>query len=110
MSILKYLGICTNFGDYPYITDMLVDWAEFDEKKIDCFLLDDIGMLDFLLKFIDRTTFSRVLVYDIEEIDSLKNLKSFSNICRKYNLEWSIIRQDLHSDVAVEPDYLLKVV
>lgn len=107
---MKYLGISFDFGDYPYITDMLSDHARWFYKKIDCYLLADFDLIDTFFKFVDRTTYSRAIVYDIKELGSIENFKYFSKLCRSYNLEYSFLKQDIHSDVAVEPDYFLEVI
>ncbi|WP_162013681.1 hypothetical protein [Bacillus coahuilensis] len=70
----------------------------------------DFDLIDVFFKFIDRTTYSRVIVYDLKELGGWENFKYFSKLCRSYNLEFSILKQDIHSDVAVEPDYLLNVI
>ncbi|MBZ9536809.1 hypothetical protein KGR20_21860 [Cytobacillus oceanisediminis] len=107
---MRYLGITFDFGDYHYIADALEDHAKYFNKKSSMYLLDDIGLLESFFKFIDRTTFSRVILYDFKELGSWENFKYFSRLCRSYNLEFSILKQDIHSDVAIEVDYLLNVI
>ncbi|AIF45634.1 hypothetical protein [Virgibacillus sp. SK37] len=106
----KYFGVTFNFEEYNYVKHMLTDHASAFNKRINIFLLLNIDMLEIYISQIDRTLFDRVLIYDHEELGSWENLKQFSLICNKYNLEWSILKQDLHSDVPLELDYLLEIV
>lgn len=106
----RYLGVSTDFGEFPYLCESLKEYAEFDERHIDCYLLNNFGHFEDLIKVIDRTKYSRVVVYDLKELGGVENFKTFATLCFKYNWEYSIVKQDLNSDVDIPINYFFKVI
>ncbi|MCM3412840.1 hypothetical protein M3676_23105 [Metabacillus litoralis] len=78
-------------------------------KKIDVILLTEVNIIEEFLKE-NHEKYCRVIFYDYEEFNNIKQLQNVFGLCQHYNLELSIIKQDIHSDVAVELSYLLQVI
>jgi hypothetical protein len=106
----RYLGISTDFGEFPYLCDGLKAYAEFDNRHIDCYLLPDFSLFEELIKIIDITKYSRVMVYDLTELGGIENFKKFADLCLVYNWEYSIVKQNLHSDIDIPINYFLSVI
>ncbi|KUP08427.1 hypothetical protein Q75_02890 [Bacillus coahuilensis p1.1.43] len=105
-----YFGLTFNNDQFEDITESLQIHSQIVSKKMKMYLMASVDHLAFHLRFIDRTCIDRIIMYDFEEIGNWETLKEFSNVCKKYNINWSIIRQDIHSDVDVPLDYLTDVI
>ncbi|MGG4511977.1 hypothetical protein ABEP00_19565 [Heyndrickxia sporothermodurans] len=78
-------------------------------KKIDVILLTEVNIIEEFIKG-NHEKYCRVIFYDYEEFNNIKQFQYVFGLCQLYNLELSIIKQDIHSDVAVELSYLLQVI
>lgn len=98
-----YFGLTFNGEKYPEVKERLEEHARFFNKKLEMYLLVDLDILELYFKNIDLKTIDRVILYDYEELGSWEKFKKFSNLCREYDLEYSIIKKniDLHSDTEV---------
>ncbi|QJX64598.1 hypothetical protein HLK66_25060 [Niallia circulans] len=107
-----YFGLTFNGERYQEITERLQQHARFFNKKLEMHLVADLNLLELYLKSMDLTIIDRVLLYDYEELGSWENFKRFSNLCRRYGLEYSIIKKsiDLHSDVDVPIGYITEII
>ncbi|MEN2465640.1 hypothetical protein [Ornithinibacillus sp. JPR2-1] len=105
-----YFGITFNGERYTDIEKSLQIHADFFHKKLQMYLLVNVDLLELHLKFIDPKVIDRVLMYDYEELGSWGEFKRFSNICKAYGLEYSIIKQDIHSDVDIPLGYLTNII
>ncbi len=106
-----YFGLTFYSEKYPDVTERLQEHASFFNKKLEMHLMVDLNLLEIYFKSMDITIIDRVLLYDLEELGSWETFKRFSNLCRKYGLEYSIIKKsiDLHSDVDVPIGYLMDI-
>jgi len=89
-----YICISFNMKRYKDIEESLAVYSDSTNKNRKMFLLADINLLDLYLQFIDRSTIDRVLLYDNQELGNWDNFKQFSNLCKKYDLKYSIILKD----------------
>ncbi|MEZ7792193.1 hypothetical protein [Niallia circulans] len=107
-----YLGLTFNPEKYSDVTERLQEHASIFNKKLEMHLMVDLNLLEIYFKSMDLTIIDRVLLYDLEKMCSWEIFKSFSNLCRKYGLEYSIIKKsiDLHSDVDVPIGYLVDII
>ncbi|WP_156289881.1 hypothetical protein [Oceanobacillus salinisoli] len=107
-----YYGITFNVAKCQEITVKLQEHARFFNKKLEMHLVVDLSVLESYLKSMDLTIIDRILLYDYEELGSWDNFKRFSNLCKEYGLEYSIIKKtiDLHSDVDVPIGYLTDII
>lgn len=107
-----YFGITFNKERYSEIIERLKEHAGVFNKKLEMQLMVDLNLLELYFKAMDLTMVDRVLLYNYEELGSWENFKRFSTLCRKYGLEYSIVKksQDLHSDVEVPIDYLMDII
>jgi hypothetical protein len=107
-----YFGITFNGENYPDIKERLEEHAIFFNKNLEMHLLVDLNILEIYFKSMDLKEIDRVILYDYEELGSWEKFKQFSNLCRKYRLDFSIIKkcQDLHSDVDVPITYLTGII
>ncbi|WP_251398958.1 hypothetical protein [Metabacillus litoralis] len=105
----RYLGIITDECDLESYKESLRNFAARVNKKIDVILLTEVNIIEEFLKE-NHEKYCRVIFYDYEEFNNIKQLQNVFGLCQHYNLELSIIKQDIHSDVAVELSYLLQVI
>lgn len=105
-----YFGLTFNVENYEDITESLQIHSEIVGKKMKMYLMASVEHLEFHLKFIDRTCIDRIVLYDYKELGNWETFKKFSNLCKKYNIHYSICRQDLHSDIDVPLDYLTDII
>lgn len=107
-----YIGLTFKKERYPEITERLQKHAKLFNRKLEMYLMVDLNFLELHFKSMELAVIDRVLLYDYEELGSWKNFKRFSNLCRKYGLEYSIIKNtiDLHSDVDVPIGYLTEII
>lgn len=106
---MKWLGITTNLTTPNHSLTILKFYACGGGKWIDLVQLPDIRLLGNLLEFKGGRQYDRILIYDISELDSWKDLRKLSDICDKYGKDFTIVKQDLHSDVEVPIGYLTSV-
>lgn len=106
---MKWLGITTKVTDANHPLTILKYYACGSGKKIDLVRLADIRLLDNLFECKDERQYNRILIYDIDELNSWRDLKELSDICDRYNKDYTIVKQDLHSDVEVPIGYLTSV-
>lgn len=105
----RYLGIITDVSDLDSYKESMRNYAARVNKKIDVILLMESTLIE---EFINENheKYCRVIFYDYEEFNNIKQLQNVFMLCQHFNLELSIIKQDIHSDVAVELSYLLQVI
>jgi hypothetical protein len=104
----RYLGIITSITDLESYKESMKNFAARVNKKIDVILFSEIR---FIEEFINENheKYCRVIFYDYEELNNIKQLQNVFMLCQHHDLELSIIKQDIHSDVAVELSYLLQI-
>ncbi|TFB21444.1 hypothetical protein E3U55_09030 [Filobacillus milosensis] len=107
-----YIGLTFKRERYSEITEMLQDHARLFDRKLEMYLMVDLNLLELHFKSMDLAVIDRVLLYDYEELGNWENFKRFSNLCKKFGLEFSIIKKtvDLHSDVDVPIGYLTEII
>lgn len=105
----KYLGIITDDSDHESFKESMRNYAARVNKKIDVVLLTEVNSIEEFIRE-NHEKYCRVIFYDYEEFNNIKQLQNVFGLCQHYNLELSIIKQDIHSDVAVELSYLLQVI
>gem|GEM_PF-4275050 len=107
-----YFGLTFNKESYSEITLKLQEHANFFKRRLIMHLMVDLNILEMHFKSMDVKSIDRVLLYEYEELGSWENFKRFSNLCKKYGLEYSIIKKtvDLHSDVDVPIGYLTEII
>ncbi|SES89380.1 hypothetical protein SAMN05421676_10243 [Salinibacillus kushneri] len=105
-----YFGITFNKEHYVDIEERLKNHANFLNRELKMYLLVNIDLLELYIQFIDPKTVDRVLLYDYKELGNWEDFKRFSKICKKYGLEYSIIQQDIHSDVDLPIGYLTDII
>lgn len=105
----RYLGIITDECDLESYKESLRNFAARVNKEIDVILLTEVNIIEEFIKE-NYEKYCRVIFYDYEEFNNIKQLQNVFGICQHYKLEFSIIKQDIHSDVAVELSYLLQVI
>lgn len=105
----RYLGIITDESDLESYKESMRNFAAKVNKKIDVILLTETNTIEKFIKE-NHEKYCRVIFYDYEELNNIKQLQNVFGLCQDYNLELSIIKQDIHSDVAVELSYLLQVI
>ncbi|WNS75683.1 hypothetical protein RRV45_01135 [Bacillus sp. DTU_2020_1000418_1_SI_GHA_SEK_038] len=105
----RYLGIITDINDLESYKESLRNFAARVNKEIDVIFLKETKLIAEFIKE-NHEKYCRVIFYDYEEFNNIKQLQNVFRLCQHYNLELSIIKQDIHSDVAVELSYLLQVI
>ncbi|KYC96086.1 hypothetical protein B4102_3559 [Heyndrickxia sporothermodurans] len=103
-----YLGIIIDNNDHESFKESMRNYAARVNKKIDVIFLT----AEFIEQYIEENhkKYCRVLFYDYEEFNNIKQLQNIFMLCQHYNLELSIIKQNLHSDVSVELSYILQII
>lgn len=79
-------------------------------KQVDLTQIADVELLESLFEIRDVKQYDRVLFFSIRELHGWDELRYLVNTCNKYNIEWSFVREDIHSDVEVPVDYLTGVI
>ncbi|MBS4193719.1 MULTISPECIES: hypothetical protein [Bacillaceae] len=106
-----FLGVVFDLKKYNQYAESIKIHGDLFYKKTMVISLNDVSLLnEFLNMEKENNNIQRVIIYDYEEFRELKNFKIFENTCSKHRLEFSILRQDLHSDVPVELGYMLQVI
>lgn len=105
----RYLGIITDECDIESYKESMRNFAARVNKKIDVILLTETNIIEEFIKE-NHEEYCRIIFYDYEEFNNIKQLQNVFGLCQHYNLELSIIKQDIHSDVAIELSYLLQVI
>ncbi|KAB7668928.1 hypothetical protein F9279_12040 [Bacillus sp. B1-b2] len=90
-----YIGISFNMERYRDIEESLGVYSDILDKKLKMYLLADLNLLELHLQFIDKSSIDRVLLYDYKELGTWENFKQFSNVCKKYGVEWGIVKEDI---------------
>jgi len=105
----RYLGIITDECDIESYKESMRNFAATVNKKIDVILLTEVNIIEEFIKE-NHEKYCRVIFYDYEDFKNIKQLQNVFGLCQYYKLELSIIKQDIHSDVAIELSYLLQVI
>ncbi|PKG26161.1 hypothetical protein [Cytobacillus horneckiae] len=104
-----YLGFITDKNDHESYTESMNNYAKRVNKNIDVVFVKDNKFIEQLI-IENHEKYCRVLFYNYDEFSNIKQLQYIFMLCQSYNLELSIIKQDIHSDVAVELSYLLQII
>lgn len=107
---VKWLGITTRASNPNYSLTILKIYAQEFSKNIELEQLTDIALLEELFELKGEENYNRILIYDIDELDSWNGLKEFVNTYDKYNKDFSTVKQDLHSDMEIPLGYLTGVI
>lgn len=106
-----YLGVVFDLTNYEHYAASIRVHAKLFNKKSFLISLIDVSLLDELITIEkENHSFQRVIVYDFSEFQGIENFKTFAKTCYKHGLEFSILKQDLHSCVPVELGYFLDVI
>lgn len=107
---MTLLGVTFNFSN-PHYSLLAMDlYGRINKMDIDLYHLADFDLLESFIHLNKHRKYTRVVIYDIDELETWDRVRELVNICSKYNLEFSIIKQDIHSDVEVPIGYLTNVI
>lgn len=96
----RYLGVITDENDIDSYKETMTTYASIVNKKIDLVLISDTRLFQKFLQ-VNYIKYCRVIFYDYDEFVNFNQFRDIFSITQKFNLEFSIIKQDLHSDVAL---------
>lgn len=107
---MKWLGITLNLNDYQSPLSFLDLYGHLHKKDIDLIRLADIDLLEGLNKLIGFENYERIVFFSIDEIGEWSNLCELTNVCDKFNLEYSFVNEGIHSDIEVRIGELIGVI
>ena len=92
------LGITLDIVNPDYYLTVIRILTREDSEKIDLVRLADIQLLENLLELRDEQQYDRIIFYDLQEFDSWEDLKELADVCERNDMQFSFLKQDLHSD------------
>ncbi|MHA6252766.1 hypothetical protein [Oceanobacillus sp. CAU 1775] len=104
---MKTLGLTLDIANPDYKLSVLRILTRGNGKEIDLMQIADIRLLEQLLEMRSEQQYDRVVIYDLHELDSWEDLKELTNVCKQNDLEFSFLKQDLHSDEKIELSKLI---
>lgn len=104
-----FLGVEFNTTNHVENCYQLFSFADVVGKKIQIIQLPHVDLLEVQLGMIDVKEIERIILTDYEELGDFYSFKQFHNTCSRFSLSYSILKQDLHSDVDLPVAYLMDV-
>jgi len=95
---MKWIGITLDIANPNYHLTVIRILGRGNYNEVDLVQLADIKLLDLLLEMRNEKQYDRVVFYDLQELDSWEDLKELADVCNRYNMQFSFLKQDLHSD------------
>lgn len=106
-----FLGAIFNSDSYYDYAKELKLHADFFHREILIVNFEDVCQL---VKFVKNREndchFHRIIVNDFTEFKEWEEFTVFAKACLEYGTEFSILQQDLNSDVPVEFGYIMDVI
>lgn len=107
---MKWLGITLDIADPDYQLTVIRILGQGNGNQVELTQLADISLLELFLEMKSDQKYDRVVFYDLHELESWSNLKVLTDVCARYGMSFSFLRQDLHSDEKIEFADLIAVI
>lgn len=99
---MRSLGITLDIANPDYKLTVIRILTRGNLKEVDLMQLADIRLLERTLEMRSDQQYNRIIIYDLHELDSWEDLKELTDVCKRYNMSFSFLKQDLHSDEEIE--------
>ena len=107
---MRSLGITLDIANPDYKLTVIRILTRGDGKEVDLIQLADIRLLEQVLEMKCDWVYDRVVIYDLHELNGWEDLKELADVCKQYVMEFTFLKQDLHSDEKIEIGELISVI
>lgn len=102
-----FIGVDFKQSDRFESLYQLNNYAARLNRKIKVLEFPHVDILEMQLRYVDTEQIERIIVHSYDEFENFYTFKQFHNICMKNNIEYSILEQNIHSDLEIPLSFLM---
>lgn len=103
----KFLGVDFNTDNHLENCYQLFFYANRLKREISLVQTVHIDLFEMQMRNVNLNEIDRVIVNDYEDLGNFYVFKQFHNICMAHGLEYSFLKQEIHSDLEISVAFLV---